>query len=60
MEHPNEFHKILQQIMSQEPQPLMSEEEIHFDQLAMEVMELVGDSYVVWLNWIMLINKTLV
>ena len=51
MEHPDEFHKILQQIMSQECKPLMSEEEeIHFEELAMEVMELVGGKYVVWLN----------
>ena len=50
MEHPNDFHKILRQIMSQDPEPLMSEEEIHFDMLSMEVMELVGDSWVVWLN----------
>jgi len=33
--------------MSQDPKPTMSEEEIHFDQLAMGVMELVGDSYAV-------------
>ena len=50
MEHPNEFQKILRQVMSQEPKPLLSEEEIHFDVLAMKVMELVGEKYVVWLN----------
>ncbi len=43
MEHPNEFRKLLRQIFSQEPKPLMSEEEIHFDRLSMNVMELVGD-----------------
>jgi len=50
MEHPDEFRKLLQQIMSEECKPLMSEEEIHFDQLAMGVMELVGDCFVVWFN----------
>lgn len=50
MEHTDEFRKLLQQIMSQEPKPLLSEEEIHFDELAMGVMELVGDKFVVWLN----------
>jgi hypothetical protein len=50
MEHPNDFHKILRQITSQEPKPVLSEEEIHFDVLAMEVIELVGNKYVVWLN----------
>ena len=47
MELPNDFHKILRQILSQEPKPLLSKEEIHFDRLSMKVMELVGD-YVVW------------
>ncbi len=51
MEHtPDEFRKLLRQVMSQECKPLMSEEEIHFDVLAIEVMELVGEKYVVWLN----------
>ncbi len=50
MEHPNEFKKILRQILSQECKPLKSKEEIHFDHLAMEVMELVGDQWVVWVN----------
>jgi len=36
--------------MSQEPKPIMSEEEIHFDVLAMGVLELVGEKWVVWLN----------
>ena len=50
MEHPNEFHKILRQVMSQEPKPILSEEEIHFEVLSMDVMELVREKYVVWLN----------
>ena len=41
MEHTEEFQKILRQIMSQEPKSTLSEEEIHFDELAMEVLELV-------------------
>ena len=45
-----EFFELLRQILNQECKPVLSEEEIHFDVLAMKVMELVGDSYVVWLN----------
>lgn len=50
MEHPKNFHKLLRQILSQEPKPLMSKEEIHFERLSMKVMQLVGDQWVVWLN----------
>jgi hypothetical protein len=50
MEHPKDFIKILRHIMSQEPKPQMSEEEIHFEVLAMKVIELVGEKYVVCLN----------
>ena len=50
MEHPDEFQKILRQVMSQECKPLMSEEDIHFDILSMEVVELVGGKWVLWLN----------
>jgi hypothetical protein len=42
--HPDEFQKLLRQIMSQEPKPLLSEENIHFDILSMKVLELVGVS----------------
>ena len=51
MEHPNDFHNILWQIMSQEPKPLLSEEDIELSIREMGVMELVGEKYVVWLNW---------
>ena len=50
MEDLSEFKKLLKEIMSQEPKPTLSEEEIHFDVLAMKVIELVGEKYVVWLN----------
>ena len=52
MEHPDEFIKILRQIMSQECKPLLSKEEIEQSIREIEAMELVGDSYVVWLNWV--------
>ena len=48
MEDLPEFKKLLKEIMSQEPKPLMSEEEIHFEELAIGVLELVGEKYVVW------------
>jgi len=43
MEHPKQFQKILRQVMSQEPKPFLSDKEIHFDVLAMEVIELLGE-----------------
>jgi hypothetical protein len=50
MEHPNDFQKLLWQVMSQEPKPIISEEEIHFEVLSMKVLELMGGKFVVWLN----------
>ena len=49
MEDLMEFQKLLRQIMSQETKPVLREEEIHFDVLAMGVLAHVGD-HVVWLN----------
>lgn len=46
----NEFQELLRQIMSKPPKSILSEEEIHFDELAIGVMELVGDRWVVWKN----------
>jgi hypothetical protein len=48
MKNPDEFCKLLEQIISKDPEPTMSPEEIHFDQLVMGVMELVGNRHVVW------------
>jgi len=45
MDHLEDFKRLLQQIMSKNPEPTMSPEKIHFDRLAMEVMELVGDKW---------------
>jgi hypothetical protein len=50
MEDLSKFKKLLKEIMSQEPKPTLSEEEIHFEELAIGVLELVGEKYVVWLN----------
>lgn len=41
MEHTNEIRKLLRQIMSKPPEPTMTPQEIHFDVLAMDVLELV-------------------
>ncbi len=41
-------------IMSRESKLLMSEEVTHFNILAINVMELVGEKYVVWLNRLLL------
>ena len=50
MEHPNDFIELLRQVMSQECNPILSEEEIDLSIREMEAFELVGDRYVVWLN----------
>ena len=46
----NEFKKVLRQIMDREPKPVFSKEEIDLSIREMDVFELVGDRYVVWLN----------
>ena len=45
-----EFSKLLQQIMSRDSEHVLSPEEIYFESLVIEVIELIGDSWVVWLN----------
>jgi hypothetical protein len=50
MEHPNDFHKLLRQILSQEPRSLMCKEDIEQAVFEMDVFELVGDRHVVWMN----------
>jgi putative pyruvate formate lyase activating enzyme len=37
-------------LMGQETKHILSEKETHFDVLAMEVIEHIGEKYVVWLN----------
>lgn len=44
------FKKLLQQIMSQESEFLLNPEEIYFDCPVIEVIEMVGNHLVVWLN----------
>jgi len=50
MEDPNNLRKQLRQILSQEANPILSEEEIELSIQEMKVMQLVGDRWVVWLN----------
>lgn len=50
MEDLNEFIELLRQIMSRECNPILSEEEIDMSIREMEVFELVGEKYAVWLN----------
>ncbi|MFH0757256.1 MAG: hypothetical protein V2B15_08220 [Bacteroidota bacterium] len=50
MEQLNEFKKLLRQIMSQDLKPIYNQEEIDQTVRKIEVMELVGEKYVVWLN----------
>lgn len=46
----NEFHKLLQQITSQPPKSFMSQDEIDQFTREMNVMWLMGDRWLVWVN----------
>ncbi len=50
MEPSTEFSELLRQILSRACNPILSKEEIKQPIREMEVFELVGDRYVVWLN----------
>ena len=45
-----EFNRILQEILHSDAAYLLSPEEIYFDTLVTDVIELVGSHLVVWLN----------
>ncbi len=51
MENPNEFQKLLRSIMNLEPNPMLSKEDIEQSTQEMGVMELLGNRYVIWLNF---------
>jgi hypothetical protein len=42
--------KLLKEIMDKDSIHYMSPEEIYFESLVIEVIEMVGDRWVVWLN----------
>ena len=50
MDNLNKFWKLLQEIMSTDSDHIINPEEIYFDSLFIEVIELVGDHWVVCLN----------
>ena len=50
MDDIDEFRRYLQEIMSQESEFLLNPEELYFDCLVIDVIELVGNHLVVWLN----------
>ena len=50
MEHPDEFRKLLKQVMNQTPLPKEDQELIARAVHEIEVLQLLGDRYVVWLN----------
>ena len=50
MEELNKFKKLVQDIMNKDSGYLLSPEEIYFDSLVIDVIELVGDRWVVWMN----------
>ena len=50
MEDLSKFKKLLKEIMSKDSEYVLSPEEIYFDSLVIDAIELVGDRWVVWLN----------
>jgi len=53
MDTPNpeqEFRRLLDEIMSRDSESILSPEEIYFDSLVIDALEMVGDNHVVWLN----------
>ena len=50
MERPDEFQKLLRQVMSETPLPIIDPEIIAQTVREIEVLQLVGDRHVVWLN----------
>ena len=57
--HLDKFSKLLQQIMKQDLKSYLIKESIDQAVCEMEVLQLVGDSYVVWLNWLLKRNRLL-
>jgi hypothetical protein len=50
MEDLSKFKKQLKEIKSKDSEHFMSPEEIYFDSLVIDVIEPVGDQWIVWLN----------
>jgi len=50
MEYPNDFDMILRQILSKESKALKSKDDIARSIHEMEVMQLLGDRWLVWLS----------
>ena len=50
MDDLNEFKELLKIIMREDSEHFIHPEEIYFDSLTIDAIELVGDRYVVWLN----------
>jgi hypothetical protein len=50
MEDLDKYMKLLQEIMDKNPDHFISPEDIYFDSPVMDVIELVGNHHVVWLN----------
>lgn len=50
MDELDEFRKFLKDIMHSDSENFIYPEEVYFDSLIIDVIELVGDHLVVWLN----------
>jgi hypothetical protein len=50
MDDLDKFKKLLQEILNTDSDHFISPIEIYFDSLVIDVIELVGNHYVVWLN----------
>lgn len=50
MDELDEYKKLLKDLMSNDSEHFISPEDIYFDSLVIDAVELVGDHHVVWLN----------
>jgi hypothetical protein len=50
MDDLDDFRKLLNEIFSKESEHILSPEEIYFDNLVTDAIELVGNHLVIWLN----------
>ena len=50
MEDLSKFKKLLKEILSKDSEHYLSPEDIYFDSLVIDVIEMVGNKWVVWLN----------
>jgi hypothetical protein len=50
MDEISEFRKLLKEIMDRDSESILSPEEIYFESLVIEVIEMVDERWVAWMN----------